>query len=265
METTPLTAHNLGQLLDHTFRMTFKNYRRFFLPVMLYSALSTALMEFMYAANSDFFNAVMISPDAAVDLFSSFNPGPYFLAITVMVLASPFFQYIVNDLAISSFFVREEEWNLPEAAGKASGRYVPMLLTTLLASLLIMAGAFALFVGAIVVALYLSLLYPILVFENLTPRETIRRAFNLVQKNFWAILANWIVFWLIFIGIDLINSRVVELIAPLIMGDAVGITTTIIYFILNLPVVVLTISLQCCFTVNLYFNQRIKKEGFGLE
>ena len=264
METT-LQPHKLGQLLDHSFRMTLKNYSRFLIPVALYSAVTTGLMEYMFTANSEFFSAASASPQMTENLLSSFKGGPYFLSLLLIILISPLFQFVVNDIAVKSFFLREDDWHLPSSLKKGLERFVPILLATLLSSLIIMGGFLVLIVGALIAALFLSLLYPVLIYEECSPRESLRRSFLLIRGEFFQMAGYWIVFWLIFIGMDMISSQLVEWILRLFLKNSTGLTSTILYYVLSLPVVILSIGLQSCFAVNMYFNQRIKREGFGLE
>lgn len=266
---TSLNAHTLGQLLDHSFRMTVKNFIPFILPVALYSLVTTLLMDYMFTSNGDFFNALpLYGSDMTGDILASFRVGPYALTIGAMILINPLFQFVVTDLAVKTFFIREREWNILDSLRRGTGRYVTMLLATLLSSLLLMAGVFALIIGSLVVAVFLSLLYPVLVFEEETSaRESLRRSLLLIRGEFWKIAGYWIVFMLIFFGIDTLTTPLLNFLARLIIpsDSNSSLLTTSVHFILNLPVAVFTIGLQSCFTVNMYFNQRIKREGFGLE
>jgi hypothetical protein len=265
---TSLNAHTLGQLLDHSFRMTFRNFRRFIPAVAVYSLLATALLEYMFSSNRAFFNAIPAdATQISSDIFASFNAGAYVLPILAMMLISPLFQFVVTDLAVETFFIREEEWHTGDSLGKGAGRYVPLLAANLLTFLFMLAGVFTLFVGTLVAAVFLSLIYPILVFENTAPRDTLRRSFFLIRGEFWRITAYWIVFILIFLGIDMVTSPLLSWLTKMIAGAAGGkkIASMVIRYFLDLPVAVLTIGLQSCFTVNMYFNQRIKREGFGIE
>ncbi len=265
---TSLNAHTLGQLLDHSFRMTFRNFRRFIPAVAVYSLVTTVLLEYMFASNSAFFNAIPAdASQISSDIFASFNAGAYILPILVMMLISPLFQFVVTDLAVETFFINDDDWRTADSLKKGVGRYVPLLLANLLSFLFMLAGAFTLFVGTLVAAVFLSLLYPVLVFEKTEARETLRRSFFLVKGEFWRITGYWIVFLLIFLGIDMVTSPLLSWLTKLITGAAGGSDTasTIIRYFLDLPIVVLTIGLQSCFTVNMYFNQRIKREGFGVE
>ncbi|MDC7223269.1 MAG: glycerophosphoryl diester phosphodiesterase membrane domain-containing protein [Spirochaetales bacterium] len=266
MENT-LTAHKLGQILDHSFKMTIKNYRRYFLPVTLYFALTSGLMEYMYASNSAFFSALdtAITPEAAAELLSVFSPGPYYLSTLLILLITPFFQFILNDLAIAAFFVQEEQWTPAGSAERAVKRYLPMLGAMLLTSLLIMGGTFVFLVGALVVALFLSLIFPVLVYEKVSAKEALLRSFNLIKDDFFSLAGYWIVFWMIFFGIYMLKSVAVDFLGGLFLKEGNDLINTVVYYFLNLPVVVFAIGLQSCFTVNMYFNQRIKKEEFDLE
>jgi hypothetical protein len=264
METT-LSAHKLGQILDQSFRMTLKNYGRFFLPIALYSALSTALLEYMFASNREFFTAAANSPEAAMSLLDQFALGPYFLSLAVILMISPLFQYILSDLSIKSFFIQEYEWTFTGSVENAMRRYLPMLGALILSALLFSISLFALLIGSLVTCIYMSLFIPILVYEECTAWNAIKRSFELIRGNFWQMAGYWLVFALIFIGIDLVSAYVVELTSRLIGGEGEGWIFTLFYYLLNLPFLILTLGFQHCFTTNMYFNQRIKKEGFGLE
>jgi uncharacterized MnhB-related membrane protein len=265
MENT-IEAHSLGQLIDHSFRMAIRNYKKFALPVLVYSAITTLLLQYMFTSNAEFFSLAGAGASSLPeDILASFHPGSYFLIIIAVLLISPLFQYIVCDLGIASFFLREEEWKLSESLNKGISRYIPFLLVTIISSLMITAGIFIFIVGALIAGLYLSLIYPVMVFEEGTPKETLRRSFLLIRGNFWKVALAWILFWLIFAGIDLISSRLLDLIHNLIVREQTGFVSSAVYFVLNAPIVIFTIAFQSCFSVNLYFNQRIKKEGFGIE
>lgn len=264
MENT-ITAHTIGQMIDHSFRMALKNYKRFALPVIVYSAITTLLMNYMFASNADFFIAAgSLKPPE--EIMAAFHPRSYFLVMIAVLIVSPLFQHTLCDLASSSFFLKEDEWSLSASLNKGINRYVPFLVVTLLSSLIIMAGMFLFLIGSLIAALYLSLVYPVMVNEEGSPRETLRRSLLLIRGEFWKITAAWILFWLIFFGIDLVTTRLLDHVHRFLLGEgAEGALSQALYFVLNAPVVIFTIGFQSCFAVNLYFNQRIKREGFGLE
>lgn len=262
MENT-LSALTLKPLIDHSIRMALKNYKKFALPIAIYYLTQSALVEYI-----SYTNPWLMNPTASgftPEVMDNSDQTSLFLFFVITMLIAPLYRFLVVDLSISSFFMKEEQWTLSDSLKRSQKAYVPLLIASFLSNILIFMGVFVFIIGSLVVFIFISLIYPILVFEGCSTREAFMRSFKLVGKDFFPILGSWIIFGILLFSFQMITTSLIYRITMLFFNGQPGIYQVVIQHLLSVPLIILTLGVLNTFTVNLYLNQRIKKEEFGLE
>lgn len=156
----------------------------------------------------------------------------------------------------------------------ALGRFLPLLGTSILYGLLMIVGYFACCVGAIYVAVFYGLFAQIVVMENLGGMDALNRSKDLVTGFGWRVFGLLILLVIITLMIQLTVTLPLRVVLPatetvqtqfgpqekLISYPNFAIQTAVAFLIS----IVAQSYQSVCFTL-LYFDLRIRKEGFDLE
>ena len=162
---------------------------------------------------------------------------------------------------------------------EAYGRVFPILGRLLWTFILVglftlgaeIAGLPVLLIGALVAAVWMSTLllfaWPVAVIEGTWGLDALRRSRDLVQSGFWRILGTWIVLTLL-VGLA---AQAVALPLVIVCGIALGLgeaSQTLVHAItqgIGSAMSLLLTPITIIGTVLLYYDTRIRKEGFDLQ
>ena len=138
-----------------------------------------------------------------------------------------------------------------------------------------MGGFLLCFVGVIPATVFVSLIIPVLVYENVGAIESFKRSITLVKNDFWLILIQIFVLQLILSflsGFIQLFSIGFSAIIPQISGSTPNsamiilfVAISILFLIAIIIVSFFSSAFSISFYVILYFNQRVKVEDFGVE
>jgi hypothetical protein len=247
----------IGEILDRAFSIYRTHFRTLCLCVLVVVVPMAIISTLITASLTD--NA--FNPDAR----TASEDG----AAVTAVLASIVVQTILTLLAVAActravgaaYLGHRVTWQ--ESLAFALRRLVPLIVLSILASIFTMLGLIALLIGAIYVAVRLSLGSPALLIEDIGPMESLRRSWGLVGGRWWATFAVIVLVSLLVVIISSIVQGV--LVAPLLGGadsELIGGTlSTLGTIVAN----VLTLPLQAAVVTILYFDLRVRKEGLDLE
>lgn len=227
---------DLGSILDVAFGL----YRRYFVVIVGTAAVVTVPL------------ALLESPLAISD------------SDNASALATPI-EYVMSFLIAAPIALVVEEaarGGTPTIAGawrRTAPRLGALVAAMLLTLLLIIAGAFALLIGALIVSVFLALTAPALVVESLGATDAMRRSRMLVSGSFWRVLGVIVVANIV-VGVANIAlegaARAIGLAAS--SEDLALIGAVLVTSLLVKPFGVLV-------TVLLYYDQRLRREGTDVE
>ena len=142
---------------------------------------------------------------------------------------------------------------------------IPRLLgLTILAGLMIGIGLILIIIPGIVLGTFLSLAVPALLFERIGVFSAIGRSFELVSGRFWSILLLLLVTFVAVLVVSFVFGLLIGGIAAAAADDsqAVGAAVT---FLVTVGASAVTTPIFAAIISVLYFDQRVRKEGFDLQ
>jgi hypothetical protein len=260
--TSTLRPLGIGEILDAGIKVVARHWRPMVksivllvFPLSVLSALATASLDP---------DQLELLPENAIELGSDDPAELGVRAVDGVIMMLTFL--VVN---IACFKIVADAWlgSSPDVGRslRFGLRRAPMaLLLTIVWAVGVVAGILALIVPGIWLAVAWALAVPALLFERVGPFKALSRSFGLVQGRWWATLLLVIVCTLLLglVGaiVQAIPSVVAELTAPE-NALANGIATAIG---LTLSGVIIYPYYAAVLTI-LYFDQRVRKEGFDLQ
>jgi Membrane domain of glycerophosphoryl diester phosphodiesterase len=142
---------------------------------------------------------------------------------------------------------------------------IPRLLGIyLLVSICVIIGLILIIAPGVWLGTVWSLAVPALLFERLGVFASLGRSFELVKGRFWGTLGLVVVSLLIIVVVSALIGLVIGALGAVVSGDSevagafVDIVATVISNMISLPVFAAVLTV-------LYFDQRVRKEGFDLQ
>ena len=139
-----------------------------------------------------------------------------------------------------------------------------LLGLAIVTGIMILIGIFGLFIGALFVAALVILSPAALLFERIGVFSAIGRSFELVRGRYWAIVLLVVVIFLAFLVIGVVFGGILGAVAGA-AGSEDETAGAIVSFISNTALTAVTTPLFAAIVTVLYFDQRVRKEGFDLQ
>ncbi len=267
-----LQQRDFGQKINVTFEFVIQNFKPLMLA-LLYIAGPPALIGgfFMgsYQSNMLGIQKKIMSGDSGSDFpFSSiFEMGSSVLILTVFLgIASVAASLVVNAYMLeyeagNRNITPEIVWNrLKNYIGKGIGYSIVMVIFTLIATLFFL-------IPGIYVGVTLSLMYIVMMRENLDLGDTFRRCFYLIQDKWWSTFGLLIIVGIIssIIGyVFQIPTLIVTLSSFFQIGDGMNDIWMAISGVIATVGSVLVRSLVLVAVVFQYYNLVERREGSGI-
>lgn len=270
--------------LELIFNNTIEIYRKYFGWLFFYSFLFLVLLNslsgVLLAGKLDNLEQLTEHPQQIGQIFSSL--GSYM--IVVWLGYSMIYLFLHYYIIEKNLYPEKSHATLfIESIRKYYLKYLLVIfLVFIIITLGTLVGVLALIIGAFMAAVFLGVslfpVTPILIVENTSVGETIRRSFSLVLKDFWHMLGYLIVFYLIVILFSLIFSALSM--APYASGffshilhplaDEMQQTSNTfqllhqpLYILLNSFLDALLLPLTPIFSVLIYFHLKHKEDSEG--
>ena len=266
--TTPLKPMRFEEILDTTFSLYRKHFS-FFLGLVAFSALSELTLHLLGDFPEFFFQHSVLLGIATVLIAMTF----FIIGIGGIVIGSGA-TYLGENITIHSVLQRTID------------RFWQLLGCFLLWSLVI--GILTITIIGIPFAIYFAVRWGFfvetIVFEKPVIRIALRRSSELVEGMWWRMFGAQLAIFLfssmihaiieISIGWVLVTTNLVtevdfiDILEWGILGESFEISTPLLYTILigiHLVVYALSFAIWIIGITLLYFNQRIRKEGFDIE
>jgi hypothetical protein len=163
--------------------------------------------------------------------------------------------------AVSGVYLGEK----PTVGGSlqfAAGRVLPLIVLALLYGLGLIPAFILLVIPGIWLSVAWSLSYPALLSEGLRPAEALGRSFKLVQGRWWATFGALLVMYVIVAVISAILGAILG--GVLISSSDSEAVAAVFYTLVNTLSSLVTLPLLAAVLTVLYFDLRVRKEGFDL-
>jgi hypothetical protein len=143
------------------------------------------------------------------------------------------------------------------------GRLGPMLWLTLLLGLGLILGFLAFVIPAIWLAVAWSVTYPVLLVEDVRGVAALKRSFALVKDHWWATFGRVAVAYILVLVVTAVASSVIVAV-PLLAVDDTSFGALLLSNLGSLIVTLLTTPFLAAVITLVYFDLRVRKEGFDL-
>ncbi len=242
----PMTV---GRLLDRSFRIYFQNF-----PLML--GISAFAYSPMLAVQV--VEALTAEPgDAVLFPFGFFGVFAFVISFVIVTpIATGATSKAVSDTYLGN------PVTVGAALKTAWGRIVPLLLAQLVAGLIITGGFILLFVPGVILSLYFALIAPVAILEKSGHADIRRRSWTLVEGHLGKV---FVILWIVVGVVQFVfglSGNVVLFVTGLEAesgaGAALQVAMQSITTIVGYP-------LQTIAATLIYYDLRIRKEGFDLE
>jgi hypothetical protein len=139
-----------------------------------------------------------------------------------------------------------------------------LLGLAIVTGIMIAVGFLGILVGALLVAALVILSPAALLFERIGVFSAIGRSFELVKGRYWAIVLLVLVIFLAFLVIGVVFGGILGAVAGA-AGSEDETAGAIVSFLSNTALTAVTTPLFAAIVTVLYFDQRVRKEGFDLQ
>jgi hypothetical protein len=249
----PIGAMSVGDILDRGLKLLFSRLAIFFAIELI--VLSPILV------------LKLALPDLAV------NPFGGLLVVLPLFLLAP-----IGTAAMLRVIMQEyigERVSLGEAFRFAFSRFLPLLGTTILSSLIITAGMFACCVPGIYFAIVYAFVSQVVVAEKLAGMDALSRSKSLVEGYFGRVIGVLFLIGLIMGFLNMVVAQTTAALLPFVEVvpskdpfSAIRISSypnfAVNQIVDTLVQILVTTYTTICGTL-LYFDQRNRKEGFDLQ
>jgi hypothetical protein len=247
----------VGEMLDAGFRLFSARFWTLvtcvLVPVVPLTIIATGLQA-------------SVDPNAFdLDATSDVDSGTALAGTLVAALI----QFAAAALAIAACFKAISAAYLGERAGAAEslryalGRTLALCIAYLVVIVIVVVGLILLIIPGIWLAVKLSMVFPAVVFERRNPFGAVGRSWSLTSGHFWRTLGTLLVVFLITFVAQLVFGGVVG--GLLGASDAGELTTAVVLTLVNLITLALTYPLWAAVTTVLYYDLRVRNEGFDLQ
>ena len=184
-------------------------------------------------------------------------------------LVAALIQFAAAALAIAACFKAISAAYLGERAGAAEslryalGRMLPLCVAYIVVIFLVVVGLIFLIVPGIWLAVKLSMVFPAVVFERRNAFTAVGRSWGLTSGHWWRTFRTLAVVFLITFVAQLVLGGVVG--GILGASDASELTTAVVLTLVNVITLALTYPLWAAVTTVLYYDLRVRSEGFDLQ
>lgn len=276
MATRQFEPMTIGGILDRTFTIYRENFVRFlaiaavvYVPIGLLTALSTTLLVGGLDGPDQAQVASEFGATGELEFAESAASGGAVIAGVVGFLITIFLSVVGKVLASGALLRSVSEYYLGKdvTVGEAYRYVLPKLGTLIWAGFLvgvvIIIGYLLLVVPGIIFSLWFTLVTPAIVLENLRASEGMSRSKALASGNLGKIFGTLLVVTIIAGILGAFIGWVGTMAAGAIFSNAFG--ATFVSQLMSIVAEIVAAPISAVAMVLLYYDLRIRKEGFDLE
>lgn len=165
--------------------------------------------------------------------------------------------------AISAAYLGERA-SVGDSLRFALRRFVPLIVTYILVVLITIPGFILLILPGIWLSVKLCMAFPAVVFERAGPFKAIGRSWRLTRGNWWRVFGTLVVVFLIALVVNFALTAVLGGIAA--SSDTISeVAFAILATLITLLTYVLTYPLWAAVLTVIYYDLRVRNEGFDLQ
>jgi hypothetical protein len=253
---------NLGETLDASIKIAGSRWRTLAtvmlviaLPIQLANIITIKLTTDVYEIGTSF--------SSTSDTATTYGDEGSYIAGQTAMIAMTFLGYLLGTVACYRVIVEAylgRETSAREALGYAGSRLGATLLLAILLAVGVVAGFIAFIVPGIWLWIAWSVAYPVLFVEGTGGAGALRRSLKLVQSRWWATAARMGVAYIL-AGVVALAAGVLFLAPTEIIADT-SFGALILEHVANLAALVATTPFVAAVTTLVYFDLRVRKEGF---
>jgi Membrane domain of glycerophosphoryl diester phosphodiesterase len=255
---------NLGETLDASIKIVRARWKTL-AAVMVVIALPLEIANVLIiTSTTDVYQAgTSFSADASKTTYS--DSGAY-TAGQVAILALTFLSYLLGTVAcyraVSDTYLNRQT-SARESLSFAAERLGPTLWLTIVYLVGISAGFVALILPGVWLWVAWAVAYPVMLVEGTGGFGALKRSFKLTQGHWWATLGRLAVAYILVLVITVVASAVFLVPSNLLVDDT---STGALLFehAANFVVSLLTTPFIAAVATLVYFDLRVRKEGFDL-
>lgn len=247
----PLTT---GQVLDRTFQI----YRSKFL---LFAGISALPQGALLMLQLGLLGMVSVGANAISVALISAVAGIGFLIISLVLsaIATGATTFAVSDIYL------DKPTSIGSCFSRMRGKIAKVIGTSLAFGLRVFLGLILLIIPGVYFMGKWGLSVPAVVLEPIKSKEAFPRASNLSEGSVGRVLVVYFLAWILIFGIGMALGMVLAAIAPALSRTAGSAAANAVqYFLSAIVNTIATPVMHIALTV-LYYDQRVRKEGFDIE
>lgn len=261
MRRQQLRPLSVGETLDATFKIYTSNFVKLITIVAVVLVPVLLLQSILNLTVIDGLSDV--DPDDVTSIGDFFSPGQVIASFVLALLgwaANALASGAVVKAVADNYVGSESDWQ--ESVRFAFTKLAPLMIGSLLFGLGVAFGSILLIVPGIILAVSWAVFASAIVVEGQSATGGLGRSWNLMSGRRWPVFGT---FLLLFIAIIIVNFIIGLILGGLFAfgGDVDGVTVGGEF--LNIIVSILTTPILAIATVVIYFDLRVRKEGFDVE
>jgi predicted outer membrane lipoprotein len=241
-----LEAMTFGMILDRAINLYFRNFGLVF-GIM---AVSQVINQINYVIFSETMKGTLYVATVV------YTPVYFLVNLLTMAVGTG-----AVTIAISSRYLGREITIL-QSYRIAFRKLWTLLGARFVAGLLVGLGFLLFFIPGILLAVAFSLITPVVMLEDTSARKCRERSRELTKGFRWQIFALFLIYYIVYYTIAWVFGTLLTAVSILILPAFAAQPYT--SQLLLAPLLILPTPIPALFTVLIYYNQRIRKEGFDL-
>jgi len=255
--TPQLRPLSVGEMLDAGFRLFRHRFGTLVLCVLV-PIVPLTILGTIITASTD---------EAAFDVNAPASDSGTAIAGAIV---GAFVQSIGAALAVAACFkvisaaYLGERSSAGDSLRYALSRFLPLIVTYILVVLITIPGFILLLIPGIWLMVKLCIAFPAVIFERANPFKAIARSWSLTRGNWWRIFGALFVVFLIALVVNFALTAVLGGIAA--SSDTISeVAFAVLATIITLLTYVLTYPLWAAVLTVIYYDLRVRNEGFDLQ
>ncbi len=265
MEPIALRPLDIGEVLDvaiKLYRQHFKTLMKAVAVVVVPVQILSGLIQSSSSPNPDSFVTPAESPDGMPSIDTgqiwTFVAGLLIVGLLTFIaghLASGAAIRIVSQAYLGSTSTWQESLRF------AGSRLGPLIWLSIIESLILGVGFLLCIVPGIYLAVAFSVSIPALLLENQRGTRALGRSRRLVKGRGWQVAATLFLSWML---ASIVSGVLSGLLVGVTVTNAGTVVSTIVRILVAIASSILTTPFSAAVVIVLYFDLRVRKEGFDL-
>lgn len=264
MREAELRPRGVGELLDLTFNLYFRNILRFALTaaIVLVPVIGISLIVYLIALSAD-----PASDPGFLELgdnTAAVNYGAYTTATVISIALQVLSFWIVAGATVKAVAdaYRGRDVMPGSSVVAALRRMHSLIWIAILFTLGVTVASFFLLLPGIYLFVAWSLAVPVLMVDGIKGTKAIRRSMRLIRSHWWKIFAVYLVGVIVLIVVQIGTTAIAELLAG---STESAEAFEVISHAVQAVLAVFSTPFQAALIAVVYFDMRVRKEGLDLE